>query len=254
MSFIAIGTALGATAATAAATGIAAAGTAATIGMGAASMISGSKAQKRSQRALEEQARNSPLYKPSKEIGAYYQEALNRYKESPYQSQQYLVGKQNIQGATAQGISALQDRRSAIGGISRLAGSQAQALTNLGAQAESQRSQRLSQLGQATQLMSGETAKEFDINKMTPYNRRLQLEQMKAQAAGEQYTSGMQMVGSGLGNLASLGVSGAFNSTANSPANVNTVPSMSGFDSNITGSPYKKFKVNTDFNKYLKQK
>jgi hypothetical protein len=248
MSFIALGTALGATAATAAATGIAAVGTAATVGMGAASMISGGKAQRRSQKALEEQARNSPLYKPSKEIGAYYQEALNRYKESPYQSQQYLIGKQNIQGATAQGISALQDRRSAIGGISRLAGTQSQALTNLGAQVESQKGQRLSQLGQATQMMSGESAKEFDINKMTPYNRRLQLEQMKAQAAGEQYNAGMQMLGSGLSNAASLGISGAFNS----PANVNAVPSMSGFDSNVPGSPYGKFKVNTNFNQYWK--
>jgi hypothetical protein len=46
---------------------------------------------------------------------------------------------------------------------------------------------------------------------MTPYNRQLQLEQMKAQAAGERYNAGMQMIGSGLSNAASYGVASAYN-------------------------------------------
>jgi hypothetical protein len=58
----------------------------------------------------------------------------------------------------------------------------------------------------------------------------------------------MQMLGSGLSNAASLGVSSAFNS----PTNVNAVPSISGFDSKVPGDPYGKFKVNTNFNQYWK--
>jgi hypothetical protein len=136
-----------------------------------------------------------------------------RYRENPYQSQQYQVGQRNIQRATAQGISALQDRRSAIGGIGRLQANQMGAMQNLGAQAEASRQQRLGQLGQATQLKSVDYQRQFDINQMTPYNRQLQLEQMKAQAAGERYNTGMQMVGQGVSAIGSLAASGAFANT-----------------------------------------
>ena len=209
MSFIA----LGVTGTVSAATTIAGASALAGAGMGAASMIGGRKQQKRAQEALERQAQSSPLYKPDKSIDAYYQEAMNRYRENPYQSQQYQVGQRNIQRATAQGISALQDRRSAIGGIGRLQANQMGAMQNLGAQAEASRQQRLGQLGQATQLKSVDYQRQFDINQMTPYNRQLQLEQMKAQAAGERYNTGMQMVGQGVSAIGSLAASGAFANT-----------------------------------------
>ena len=176
--------------------------------MGAASMIGASKQQKKAQNALEAQAKNSPLYKPDKSIDTYYQEAMNRYKENPYQSQQYQVGQQNIQRATAQGISSLQDRRSAIGGIGRLQANQMASMQNLGAQAEASRQQRLGQFGQATQLKSADYQRQFDINQMTPYNRKLQLEQLKAQAAGERYNAGMQMVGQGLSSAGTIAAAG----------------------------------------------
>ena len=178
------------------------------VGLGATQMITSNKQQKRAQRSLEEQAKNSPLYKPDKSIDKYYQEAMNRYMENPYQSQQYQVGQRNIQRATAQGISALQDRRSAIGGIGRLQASQMGAMQNLGAQAEASKQQRLGQFGQATQLKSADYQRQFDINQMTPYNRQLQLEQMKAQAAGERYNAGMQMVGQGLSSAGTIAAAG----------------------------------------------
>ena len=192
MSFIAIGV-------TTAAVGV---------GLGATQMITSNNQQKRAQRALEAQAKNSPLYKPDKSIDTYYQEAMNRYKENPYQSQQYQVGQQNIQRATAQGIGALQDRRSAIGGISRLEANQMNAMRNLGAQSEASRAQRFGAVGSATQLKSADYQRQFDINQMTPYNRQLQLEQMKAQAAGERYNAGMQMVGQGLSSAGSIAAAG----------------------------------------------
>jgi hypothetical protein len=185
---------------------IAAVGTLGSLGIGAASLAQGKKAQNKAQEELERQAKNSPIYKPSKEINQYYQEALNRYKQSPLQSQEYLLGKSNIEGAAASGLAALQDRRAGIGGVSRLAANRMNALRNLSAQAESRKMQDLSRVGQAAQMQAGQAAQEFDINKMTPYNRQLQLEQLKAQAGGEQYNAGMQMIGSGLSNAAAYGI------------------------------------------------
>jgi len=217
MAFIA----LGITGTVTAATAIAGASALAGVGMGAANMISSSKQQSNAQKRLDEQAKNSPLYKPDKSIDTYYQEAMNRYKENPYQSQQYQVGQQNIQRATAQGISSLQDRRSAIGGIGRLQANQMASMQNLGAQAEASRQQRLGQFGQATQLKSADYQRQFDINQMTPYNRKLQLEQMKAQAAGERYNAGMQMVGQGVSSIGSLAGAGAFKGVGGKKLNTN---------------------------------
>jgi hypothetical protein len=248
MSFIA----LGVTGTVTAATAIAGASALAGAGMGAAQMINANKAQKNAQNALDKQARQSPLYKPSKSIDDYYQQAMNRYQENPYQSQQYKMGAMNAQRATTQGINALQDRRSAIGGIGRLAAGQENAMQNLGAQAEAQRASRFGQLGQAAQLKSGESQREFDINKMTPYNRQLQLEQMKAQAAGERYNSGMQMIGQGVSNIGSLAGAGAFKGVGGKTTTsaVNTDLGFGG----TTGSPYGKFtdSPKIDYSKYWK--
>jgi len=159
---------------------------------------------------FEKFAKQSPLAKESKSLNDYYQQALNRYNENPYQSQQYQVGAMNARQATAQGINALQDRRSAIGGIGRLATGQQMAMQNLGVRAEAQKNARFGQLGQATQAKTAQDRYLFDINEMTPYNRQLQLMQMKAQAANERKNAGLGMIGGALGNLALGGVSGAF--------------------------------------------
>jgi hypothetical protein len=179
-------------------------------GVGAATaggMAIGSNARRKSrERELDKYAQQSPLYNANKSIDDYYQQAMNRYSENPYQSQQYQLGAMNAQRATAQGLGALQDRRSAIGGISKLALGQNAAMQNLGAQAEAQKSSRFNQLGNATQMQTDEAYKEFDINKMTPYNRILGLKQMKAQAANEEYARDVANVQSNLSNAASIGV------------------------------------------------
>ena len=156
-------------------------------------------------------AKQSPLAKESKSLNDYYQQALNRYQENPYQSQQYQLGAMNAQRATAQGIGALQDRRSAIGGIGRLAAGQNMAMQNLGAQAEAQRNARFGQLGQAAQEKTAQDKYLFDVNQMTPYNRQLQLKQYASQAANERYNAGLQMVGGALGNAAQIGAMSAYN-------------------------------------------
>jgi hypothetical protein len=218
-------------------------GTGATIGMIAAgvgalasgiSAIGSNKRRKARERELDEYAQQSPLYGGSKPISEYYQQALNRYNESPYQSQQYQIGAMNARRATAQGIGALQDRRSAIGGISRLAVSQNDAMQNLGAQAEAQRNARFSQLGGATQMKNADLMQQFDINKQTPYNRIFGLKQMKSAAAAQEYAQDKQNTYDALGNMASVGMMANSN-----PASIPGQPQnkISGIQSNI---PYKK--------------
>lgn len=167
--------------------------------------------RKKKERELNAFAKQSPLYKGSKSINDYYQQAMNRYNENPYQSQQYKLGAMNAQRATAQGLGALQDRRSAIGGIGRLALGQNAAMQNLGAQAEAQRNQRFGQYGQAAQAKASEDYKMFDINQMTPYNRQLQLKQLAAQAANDRASAGLQMAGSALGGVAQAAIMSEYN-------------------------------------------
>ena len=156
-------------------------------------------------------AKQSPLAQRSKSLDDYYQEALNRYQENPYQSALYQQAAQNAQRTTAQGIGALQDRRSAIGGIGRLSALQNDALQRAGVQAENYKQQQFSQLGQATQAQTAQDRYLFDVNQMTPYNRQLQLKQLSAQAANERYNAGLQMVGGALGNASQIGAMSAYN-------------------------------------------
>lgn len=206
MAFAAIGTALGASAAAATAVGAAATIAGGTALASGASAIGSNQRRKRRERELDEYAKQSPLYTGSKPISEYYQQALNRYNENPYQSQQYQLGAMNARRATAQGLGALQDRRSAIGGIARLEAGQNAALQNLGAQAEAQRNQRFGQLGSATQMKNADLMQQFDINKMTPYNRMLALKQMKAQAANEEYVRDVNNTFGAMNNLATVGM------------------------------------------------
>jgi uncharacterized protein YecT (DUF1311 family) len=178
-----------------------------TAGTGAYTAISANKQQKRAQAELERQAANSPLRKESKSLNDYYQQALNRFKESPYQSAAYQQAMQNARRTTASGLGALQDRRSAIGGISRLGGLESGASQRAVAQGEQMQAQRFSELGRATQMKKANEDELFDINQMTPYQRKLQLEQMKAAAAGERYNAGLQMIGQGLSSAGTVAAS-----------------------------------------------
>jgi hypothetical protein len=101
----------------------------------------------------------------------------------------------------------LQDRRSAIGGISRLGGMERDASLSAVARGEQMQAQRFNELGRATQMKKRDEDELFDINKMTPYQRKLQLEQMKAAAAGERYNAGMQMIGQGLSSAGTIAAS-----------------------------------------------
>ena len=92
--------------------------------------------------------------------------------------------------------------------MGRLAAIQNDAMANATAQAESRRDARFSQLGQATSAKAAEDRRAFDINVMTPYQRRLQMAQMKAGAANARSDAGMQNMFGGLSNLSMMGATG----------------------------------------------
>jgi hypothetical protein len=195
------------------------------------------------EKELDAYAKQSPLYKGSKPISEYYQQALNRANENAYQSQQYQMGAKEARRATAQGLNALQGRR-VLGDISTLAEREKSNLEQLGIQAESQRNQRFGQLGAATQMKNADLMQQFDINQMTPYNRMLQLKQLKAQAANDRYNAGMQMIGSAASNAALGAMYGGFDKK---PKVV--TPSALSESTNILGSPFQKY-GSTDFSRF----
>jgi hypothetical protein len=240
MAFASIGLALGASAAAATAVGAAATIAGGTALASGASAIGSNTRRKRREGELDAYAKQSPLYTGSKPISEYYQQALNRYNENAYQSQQYQMGAMNARRATAQGLGALQDRRSAIGGISRLEAGQNAAMQNLGAQAEAQRNQRFGQLGGATQMKNADLMQQFDINKMTPYNRQLALKQMKAQAANEEYSRDVSNTMGAMNNLASVGMM----------AGQSQAPMPSSTEMPNFGTNYGQYGGNVDFSKY----
>jgi hypothetical protein len=213
---------------------------------GGISAISSNKRRKSRERELDEYAKQSPLYGGSKPISEYYQQALNRANENAYQSQQYQLGAMEARRAAAQGLGALQDRRSAIGGISRLEAGQNAAMQRLGAQAEAQRNQRFGQLGAATQMKNADLMQQFDINKMTPYNRQFGLKQLKAQAANQQYAQDVQNTFSSLGNLASVGMmAGQGSAPVSNASSIDMTPAAT-FGTNYI--PFNSYQQNTPFN------
>ena len=145
------------------------------------------KAQKQMNRMLDS-------YKPNESIMDYYNKALSRYNANPYQSSEYQMNMRNADRTTATGLNALGDRRSAVGGVSRLAALQNDASLKAGAQAESEQGQRLAQLGQATAMKVPEDKYKFEAK----YN----LLGQKAGAANQTVNAGISNMFGGLGTIA----------------------------------------------------
>jgi hypothetical protein len=145
------------------------------------------KAQKQMNKMLDS-------YKPNESIMDYYSKALNRYNSNPYQSTEYQMNMRNADRTTATGLNALGDRRSAVGGVSRLAALQNDASIKAGAQAESEQGQRLAQLGQATAMKVPEDKYKFEAK----YN----LLSQKAGAANQTVNAGISNLYGGLSSIA----------------------------------------------------
>src|SRR6478609_9492015 len=133
----------------------------------------------------------SPIYNGSQPISDYYNEAKSRYNVSPYQSTQYLVAKQNADRAAASAINSSQSRGGAMSSIGKIVGNQNDALLRAGGAAENERNQRFGQLGNAASMKSGDDMKKFAINQLDPFNRKYQLQMMKAGSASANKDAGI---------------------------------------------------------------
>ena len=165
---------------------------------------SSSSGRGRAEKDFESYAKQSPLYRGNPSIDQYYNEALSRYNESPYQSAQYKTAQNAARRITATGVSGLQNWGSAIGGIGKLAAIENDAMQNAGSRAEATSNQRFGQLGNAAQMKTSEDYRKFDINQMTPFQRQLQVKQMKSQAANERFNAGLNMIGGAVSNGANV--------------------------------------------------
>lgn len=147
----------------------------------------------------------TPAYTPNKGIHDYYQEALNRYQTSPYASMMYQQAQNRIAQSQAAGINALQDRRSAIGGIGAIVGQGERALGQAGVQAEAGRRQDFSTLGRAAEMQSNDDQTAFQYNQLLPYQKRMSLLGAKAAGGNSMMNAGMQNIFGGISSAAELG-------------------------------------------------
>jgi hypothetical protein len=162
---------------------------------GIQSLIGGVKGRK-ARRELENL--QTPQYEKSRSITDYYNQALNRYQQSPTQSNLYKMQAQQIARGTAQGLSSLQDRRSALAGVPALVQNQNDAYLKAAATAEQDQNQKFAQLGAASQAMGTEDRQAFNINKMLPFQRKSDILGQKAAGYTQLMNAGMQNIYGGL--------------------------------------------------------
>ena len=160
------------------------------LGLGQA-VLGGIKAH-RAQKQLENL--QTPTYNQSKSILDYYNTALQRYNQNPYQTQQYQYANQQADRSLAAGVNALQSRGGAVGAISRLSALRNDAALKAGVNAEQEQNQRFGQLGQAAQLKTNEAQKAFQYNQLAPYEKKYNLLAMKG-------AGGNQIANAGISNL-----------------------------------------------------
>lgn len=189
-------------------------GTALAVGqglLGAYNAIKSGNQARENEAKMERMARQSPLLTQSPELANYYQESLNRYNENPFATPYYLESIKQANRGAANAIGAMQSRGAAVGSIGRinqgLMDNSNRAIGNV----MQNKNQQFSQLGSATQMRKSERDQMFDINQMTPYNRMLQLQQLKTQAANDRYNAGLSMVAQGVGNLGQLNIANVNN-------------------------------------------
>jgi len=158
----------------------------------------------KAQKNLEKLASQAPIYQPSRAIGDYYNEAKNRYLQSPYNTQMYQQAMNNVQRNLGSGVGALQDRRLALGGVSSLVDQSNRAMGQAGVQAEALRNQNFGRLGQAAGMQAGEDRYAFQNNQVNPWQTKMQLAGAKASGMNQLANAGIGNIFTGLGNISNI--------------------------------------------------
>lgn len=160
--------------------------------------------RKKREKELEDLASKAPRYGGDNSVSSYYQTALQMYGVDPTNTSLYKRSMNNIGKNTAAGISALSDRRSGLTGVAALSQGAEDAALNAEVQAENQKNQRFNELGGATQMQNQDNLFKFKTNTLDPYQLKLSLASMKAQAANSRYNNGQQSLMNGVNNGAAI--------------------------------------------------
>lgn len=150
---------------------------------GIAQTIAGGIQAHRAQKKLEKLINS---YQPNQSIMDYYSKALQRYNPNAFESALYRQGQQTAARGLTTGISALNDRRSVLGGIAGLTQGYNDASLKAAAAAESQQGQQLAQLGQAAGMKTQEEKYPFEL---------------KANLLAQKAGGGAQIMNAGLSNI-----------------------------------------------------
>lgn len=171
-------------------------------GGGLLQSIFGGSAASKAQKKLENL--QTPSYNGSRPINDYYNKALERYGVDPTNSVSYKRDQQQIGSNLSAGIGALQDRRSALESIGGLVSNADASTLSANAKAEADQAQRFGQLGSAAQLKNQDDLMAFNTNQMLPFQKQLQLLNMKAGAANSVQSAGFSNIFGGLSNAAAI--------------------------------------------------
>jgi hypothetical protein len=155
---------------------------------------------RKEQRRLEKQAAASPLQKESPELAQFYKQAESRYQENPFTTPYYLETVKQGDRAAANALGAMQTRGAALGSVGRINQILADTKNRGIAGAVQNKNAQFSQYGQAAQARAAEQNRLFNVNQQAPYERMLQLQQMKTQAANERTNAYQSMAVQGLSN------------------------------------------------------
>jgi hypothetical protein len=165
---------------------------------GGISAANAAAAARRQQAALERIAAASPLQKESPELAQFYKQSESRYKENPFTTPYYLETVKQGDRAAANALGAMQTRGAALGSVAKINQILADTKNRGIAGAVQNKNAQFSQYGQAAQARAAEQNRLFNVNQQAPYERMLQLQQLKSQAANERYSAGMSTLAQGL--------------------------------------------------------
>lgn len=153
-------------------------------------------------------------YKENQGIMDYYNQALSRYGVSPTDSALYKRSMRDVGRNQATALNALQDRRSALGGVGSILRASNDAALNAEANAEASKDQRFNALGVATGAKAQEDKYKFEA---------------LGSLYGSKATGGANVMNAGLSNIYGAG---------NSLSQMAMVRQMYGNGSNGGGGGY----------------
>ena len=162
--------------------------------------------RRKAQRALDRL--QMPTIESSGAISNYYNQALSRFNTQPTDTALYRRQQQAIGRNAAQGLSALQDRRSALAGVGRVVSGMNDASLQAEVMAEQERNRRFGELGSAARMKTEDDRFTFNVNKMLPFQRKDRLAQMRLGAANARFDAGLMNINNAINMMGMSDLSG----------------------------------------------